>query len=106
VYFPNISKRKLEIHKVFLRFLFSSWKNIRTFQVLRSFEVVTFLINKQQNSRNADAFREFFVQLSWKGTVQNHFITMVRRPFGWDFCIDGAKRGKIALDREFTERQP
>ncbi|MBR2311534.1 MAG: hypothetical protein IKA47_13570, partial [Oscillospiraceae bacterium] len=45
-----------------------------------SFEVVTFLINKQENSRNADAFREFFVKLSEKGAVQNHFITMAHRP--------------------------
>jgi len=49
--------------------------------VLRSFEVATFLQDKQQNSRNADAFREFFVQYWRKGGVQNRFITMARRPW-------------------------
>ena len=45
-----------------------------------SFEVATFLINKQQKSRNADAFRDFFVQLSEKEAVQNHFLTMAHCP--------------------------
>ena len=56
-------------------------KNLRPFQVLCSFEVATFLINKQQNSRNADAFREFFVMLSGKGAVQNQYFLMERCPF-------------------------
>ena len=55
-------------------------RNICCFQVLRSFEVVTFLINKQQNSRNADAFREFFVRLSRKGAVQNQYFLIERCP--------------------------
>ena len=30
-------------------------------------------------------FGNFFVQLSGKGAVQNHFITMARRPLWEDF---------------------
>ena len=55
-------------------------EDLHPFQVLRSFEVATFLINKQQNSRNADAFREFFVQLIGKGAVQNQYFLMERCP--------------------------
>jgi len=42
--------------------------------------VETFLQDKQQNSRNADAFREFFVQYWRKGAVQNRFLTVAHRP--------------------------
>jgi hypothetical protein len=66
-----------------------SQKNHHSFQVLRSFELATFSINKQQNSRNANAFREFFVQLIGKGAVQNHYITMGRCPYKGACFISG-----------------
>ena len=46
------------------------------------------------------AFREFFMQLSGKGTVQNHFITMVRRPYQVLFVLfsfDGLCLGSVLL---------
>ena len=53
---------------------------LRPLEVLRSFEVETFLQDKLQNSRNAVAFREFFVPYWRKVAVQNRLITMVHRP--------------------------
>jgi len=53
--------------------------------VLCSFEVVTFLINKQKIPGMLTHFGNFFVQLSGKGAVQNHFITMARCPFAVAF---------------------
>ena len=56
--------------------------NIRLFRVLRSFEIATFLRDKQKNSRNAVAFFEFSVQYWRKEAVQNQFITMAYCPMG------------------------
>ena len=46
IYFRHTALKKLEIHQVFLRFFALSDANICLFQVLCSFEVVTFLMNK------------------------------------------------------------
>ena len=49
-------------------------------QVQSSFEVVIFRINKHKSSRNADAFRELFVQFRRKRAVQNQCCSMEHRP--------------------------
>jgi len=46
VYSSRITPKKFVIHSVFLHFFGLSGRNLRPFQVLRSFEMVTFLIKK------------------------------------------------------------
>ena len=79
----NEIKSEVKIHpveRVSIIAVRLNWLALCRLQVLRSFEVAAFLINKMQNPRNADAFRGFFVKLSGKGAVQNRFISMALHP--------------------------
>ena len=78
----------LAIHKRIPALFAFTGTNLRLLEVHRSFEVETFLQDKQQNSRNADAFREFFVQYWRKGAVQNRFLTVAHRPSGQRLFYD------------------
>jgi len=67
--------------------------------------VETFLQDKQQNSRNADAFREFFVQYWRKGAVQNRFLTVAHRPLQELFSYT-VRESKRPAERSEAKNMP